>query len=655
MSNHLAAETSPYLLQHAENPVEWYPWCEAAFERARTENKPLFLSIGYSTCHWCHVMAEESFEDLEIADILNKYYIAIKVDREERPDIDSVYMAVCQALTGSGGWPTSIFMTPEQKPFFAGTYFPRTSRFGTMGFKELLTVIHDKWENDRSSLLHSADMIVSAVSSVHRADTRDDGSLVSRAIAAYRESFDEKYGGFGDAPKFPAPHNLLFLMQQFSKHGNGFAMEMAEKTLRQMYLGGLFDHIGYGFCRYSTDRYYLVPHFEKMLYDNALLIIAYCRAYELTGDTFYRNAAEKTADYVLSEMTSPDGGFYSAQDADSDGVEGGYYLLEPHEIEGLFGENTGAEFCEYYGITHRGNFHGKSIPNLLKSGEPTDRFDPLLPRIREYRSNRACLRKDDKILTAWNGLMIAAFCSLYRISQICKYLNAAIAAQQFIENNLCIEDTLFVSFRDGRRGSKGFLDDYASYIFALIGLYEVTLDSKLLARAERLTDKAVSDFFDFENGGFFLYGKENEQLVCRPKDCYDGAMPSGNSLMAYNLTMLKYLVPDQEHDRTLNKQMEFMSAEASAYPSGHAMFLCALSDHIDPPALVTVVLGEDSCEDLPFIVPSDIPVRIIDTPAGEYRLLDGKTAFYVCSEHACRPPMNKERFIEAMKSLTYWH
>ena len=249
MSNHLAAETSPYLLQHAENPVEWYPWCEAAFERARTENKPIFLSIGYSTCHWCHVMAEESFEDLEIADILNKYYIAIKVDREERPDIDSVYMAVCQALTGSGGWPTSIFMTPEQKPFFAGTYFPRTSRFGTMGFKELLTVIHDKWENDRSSLLHSADMIVSAVSSVHGADTRDDGSLVSRAIAAYIESFDEKYGGFGDAPKFPAPHNLLFLMQQFSKYGNGFAMEMAEKTLRQMYLGGLFDHIGYGFCR----------------------------------------------------------------------------------------------------------------------------------------------------------------------------------------------------------------------------------------------------------------------------------------------------------------------------------------------------------------------------------------------------------------------
>ena len=302
MSNHLKGQTSPYLLQHAENPVEWYPWCEEAFERAKREDKPVFLSIGYSTCHWCHVMARESFENSEIADILNRHYISVKVDKEERPDIDSIYMAVCQAFTGSGGWPTSIFMTAEQKPFFAGTYFPPTSRWGSVGLKELLLAINDKWKYDRGSLLQSADKIISAVGSVRGAAVQGDESLIQRAMENYRQSFDEKNGGFGEPPKFPMPHNLLFLLQEYDRHGNEKALEMAERTLRQMYLGGLFDHIGYGFCRYSTDRFFLVPHFEKMLYDNALLIMAYCRAFEITNNPFYKSVAEKTAGFTARRM-----------------------------------------------------------------------------------------------------------------------------------------------------------------------------------------------------------------------------------------------------------------------------------------------------------------------------------------------------------------
>ena len=647
MSNHLKGQTSPYLLQHAENPVEWYPWCEEAFERAKREDKPVFLSIGYSTCHWCHVMARESFENPEIADILNRHYISVKVDKEERPDVDSIYMAVCQAFTGSGGWPTSIFMTAEQKPFFAGTYFPPTSRWGSVGLKELLLAINDKWKYDRGSLLQSADKIISAVGSVRGAAVQGDESLIQRAMETYRQSFDEKYGGFGEPPKFPMPHNLLFLLQEYDRHGNENALEMAERTLRQMYLGGLFDHIGYGFCRYSTDRFFLVPHFEKMLYDNALLIMAYCRAFEITKKPFYKSVAEKTAAYILNEMTSPGGGFYSAQDADSDGAEGKYYVFDPREIEKVLGKETGAGFCKYYGITQQGNFQGKSIPNLLNTHEPDHRFDGFLPDIYQYRKGRARLHTDDKILTSWNSLAIAAFCSLYRISRDSKYLHAAEAANDFIQNNLCHGDTLFVSFRNGKSSVKGFLDDYASYIFALIALYKVTLDRGFLCRAGQMADKAAADFFDYEGGGFYLYGRENEQLIIRPQEYYDGAIPSGNSLMAYNLTQLKYLIPDDTRDSILRRQMDRMSGEASSYPAGYAMFLCALSYYLDPPATVTVVRGEDYCGDLPFVVSPDSIVRIIDTPSEEYRLLNGKTTFYVCEGHACHPPVNKEQFYAA--------
>jgi len=379
LSNHLKDQTSPYLLQHAENPVDWYPWCGEAFQKAKAEEKPVFLSIGYSTCHWCHVMAHESFEDAEIADLLNRDFVPIKVDKEERPDIDSVYMTVCQQFTGSGGWPTTIFMTAEQKPFFAGTYFPKTARGGMIGLKELLTAVHEEWENDRATLLESADRITDLLNRAKSVRAEANGSLIERAVEFYKSDYDKEFGGFGEAPKFPAPHILLFLLAYYKKSGDRGALEMAETTLLQMYRGGLFDHIGYGFCRYSTDRYFLVPHFEKMLYDNALLILAYCGAYWVTKKTFYRDVAEKTASYILREMTSPEGGFYSAQDADSEGEEGKYYVFEPSEIASLLGGETGEAFSRYYGITEEGNFGGKSIPNLLQSDPFRGEFDRYLP------------------------------------------------------------------------------------------------------------------------------------------------------------------------------------------------------------------------------------------------------------------------------------
>lgn len=641
MSNHLSNENSPYLLQHAQNPVDWYPWGAEAFEKARREDKPIFLSIGYSTCHWCHVMAHESFEDAEIADILNRHYVAVKVDKEERPDIDSVYMAVCQALTGSGGWPMSIFMTPEQKPFFAGTYFPKASRYASPGFKELLLLFHDKWQHERTRLLHAADEIVSTLrqSSDSAARPSAENDLIETALSQYRRSFDEKNGGFGSAPKFPAPHNLLFLLQQYEKRGDKDALHIAERTLLQMYRGGLFDHIGYGFCRYSTDRFFLVPHFEKMLYDNALLILAYCKAFELTQNALYRDVAQKTASYVLSEMLSLYGGFYSAQDADSDGVEGKYYVFTPDEITSLLGEADGAAFNARFDITPQGNFEGKSIPNLLHAEASPAAFDPFLPALRAYRKRRAALHTDDKILLSWNALMIAALCALYRVSRDAAYLNAAKRTEQFIQSALCEKDTLYVAYRDGKRSGKGFLDDYANYAFALVSLYDATLEEAYLIRAKQIAARAVNSFFDTQRGGFYLYGAENESLFLRPKESYDGALPSGNSMMAYLLVRLRFHFPEEETDTVVRRQLDFLAEEASRYPTGFSMFLMALSDFQEPPVQVTAVGHDDALAALPFIVPLGGVVRVLPEATPAYKQINGQCTYYVCSGHACLPPV----------------
>lgn len=660
MQNHLKNQTSPYLLQHADNPVNWYPWCREAFERARLEDKPVFLSIGYSTCHWCHVMAHESFEDAHIAELLNRYFISIKVDKEERPDIDSIYMAVCQAFTGSGGWPTTIFMTPDQKPFFAGTYFPKTAKYGQPGLGDLLSAIHEKWKNDRSMLLQSADEIISSLDNKSSSEDKSNdtgwdknknkgkekdnaySALIGKAVSLYKRSFDHKYGGFSDAPKFPTPHNLLFLMRYYEKSKDNAAMEMAEATLLQMYRGGIFDHIGGGFSRYSTDRCFLVPHFEKMLYDNALLILAYCKAYQLTDNPICRKAAEKTAAYILREMTSPEGGFYSAQDADSEGEEGKYYLFTPSEIISVLGEKAGKAFNQYFDITERGNFEGKNIPNLLQTSCPSKDFDEYLPAVYEYRRQRCFLHLDDKILTSWNALMIAAMCHLYRVTGNDIYLNAAVKAQNFIWTALCENDTLYISYRQGRRSAKGFLDDYANEVFALLSLYEASLDDSYLEKAQQLCDKAISDFYDEKQGGFFLYGSENEQLILRPKETYDGAIFSGNSAMAYNLVQLSLLTGEKRFEELAEHQLHFMSTEAEHYPAAYAMFLIALSDYLDPPDKVTAVVKDrQELTALPCILPLDTVICALGNPTKEYPLKNDKTTFYICHGHTCQPPVNE--------------
>lgn len=641
MKNHLQNETSPYLLQHAENPVDWYPWGEAAFAKAKAEDKPVFLSIGYSTCHWCHVMAHESFEDAAVAALLNEHFVSIKVDREERPDIDSIYMAVCQALTGSGGWPTSIFMTPEQKPFFAGTYFPKTARYGSAGFLELLQAIADRWQSDRQSLTDSAEGVLAFLQEQETAQGSARAQLIDDAAAWFQQAFDAKYGGFGGAPKFPTPHNLLFLLTHAEKTGDETIRTMAETTLRQMYRGGMFDHIGGGFSRYSTDRMFLVPHFEKMLYDNALLLLAYCKAYAITGKRLYLHVAEKTAAYVLREMTAPDGGFYSAQDADSDGVEGKYYVFTPDELIGLLGEEQGRAFNTYYDITARGNFAGKSIPNLLKNTDMTGEFDASLPKVYDYRRSRTRLHLDDKILMAWNALMIAALAWLYRVSGKRAYLDAAERAQHFADTALSEGDALFTSFRDGKRGAPGFLDDYAFAAFAMLALYEATYQRAYLERAQRLCDRIFDDFADVEHGGFYLYGRNSEQLILRPKETYDGALPSGNSVFAYVLVRLHLLTGAARDSERAQRQLDFLSGAAGRAPAGYCMFLLALSDFLEPPETIRVVPApDDELTDLACSVPFRAAVTVLE-PSPEYPLLNGRTTYYICKNHSCQPPTNE--------------
>ena len=647
MSNRLANETSPYLLQHKDNPVDWYPWCKEAFDRARKEDKPVFLSIGYSACHWCHVLAHESFEDEEIAELLNRYFISIKVDKEERPDIDSVYMSVCQAFTGSGGWPTSIFMTAEQKPFFAGTYFPKTSRGGMIGLRELLIGIHEKWVHDRKLLLEQSEEIIRHLNKSEATADTEDIELIHSAVKLYSRIYDRKYGGFGYAPKFPTPHNLLFLLSYYQREKDDSCLSMAEHTLLQMYRGGMFDHVGFGFCRYSTDQKFLIPHFEKMLYDNALLMLAYCKAYTVTQKTLYLAVAEKTADYILREMTSPKGGFYSSQDADSEGEEGKYYLFTPNELIDILGQENGGAFNRHFDITRTGNFEGKNIPNLLKSDPLDESFEPFLSRLDDYRKSRYSLHRDEKILTAWNGLMIAAMCRLYLVSRKEQYLTAAQKADAFIQEYMCEDDTLFVTYHLEKRGARGFLDDYAAYIFAQLALYEVTFSCEYLERAGRLCDKVMALFGD-DSGGFYLYSNEHEELILRPKETYDGAIPSGNSLMAYNLVQLSHLTNQEKYRDGTKQQLDFMAKAASGYPAGYGMFLTALLEYTNPPMKVTVV-GDAQTDkrQLLFTLPWDAVTVFLPEPTKEYPLKDGKTTYYVCQGHSCLPPANTLQYYDS--------
>ncbi|MGN0165342.1 MAG: thioredoxin domain-containing protein [Lachnospiraceae bacterium] len=664
MSNRLKYETSPYLLQHKDNPVDWYPWCSEAFTKAKTEDKPIFLSIGYSTCHWCHVMAHESFEDKRTAEILNKYFVSIKVDREERPDIDSVYMKACQAFTGSGGWPMSIFMTWDKKPFFAGSYFPLRPRYGMPGFGDILLVIASQWKNNKKVFLDSADEVISHLRQVEAEKTGavnnsgeealyeniilDCEELTKQAVNIFKESFDNDYGGFGGAPKFPMPHNLMFLLLYGRQYGDIIAVKMAELTLTQMRKGGIFDHIGHGFSRYSTDRYYLIPHFEKMLYDNALMIMAYSAAYMVTKEGLFLDTAKQTAEYVLREMTSRDGGFYCAQDADSEGIEGRFYTFTYNEILEVLGREQGLRFARTFDITPEGNFEGYSIPNLLKNNDFKTDFSHEIKTLYAYRNKRARIHPDDKILVSWNSLMIAALCMLHRTSKNYKYLEAAKKACEFIEANLSLKGQLFTLSSGGKHSKHGFLDDYAFYTAALIEVYNSTLDNNYLEKAELFCDEAFRRFSD--NGdGYYLCEDGSGELFLNPKETSDGAVPRGNSVMAYNLVRLYQLTENTKYKKLLEKQFTFMCPLAKTYPAGYCMFLISVILYENPPEHITVVLksGSDSGQEL-----TDVKARlpflanvVVESENGKHPLLNDKTTYYVCRNHQCLPGTNEYRTV----------
>lgn len=640
MENLLKYETSPYLLQHAKNPVAWYPWGEDAFQKAKKEEKPVFLSIGYSTCHWCHVMAHESFENLQVADILNDKFIAIKVDKEERPDIDSTYMKVCQTLTGSGGWPLSIFLTPEQKPFYAGTYFPRDSQRGMTGFLDLLSAIAVQWEKNRANITESAETILSYLHQQEDVpEISEDASIFETAFSQYLESFDSRYGGFGSAPKFPSLQNYFFLLEYHRVYQEEMALEMVKKSLIQMYKGGIFDHIGFGFSRYSTDPWFLIPHFEKMLYDNALFILIYAKAFMVTQEPVFLEIAEKTAVYLLRDMTGPEGEFYSAQDADSEGEEGKYYTFGYREVEKILGTKAADDFRSCYGISPEGNFEGKNLPNLLHQPQIST-MDQYLPKLYEYRKNRYSLHRDDKVLTAWNAMTIAAFAFLYRVSKKTEYLQAAKNADRFVRDHLSDGKQLFVCCRKNKTSGMGFLDDYAWYIYALLGLYEAALEKDYLQRAMKFLEAVNEDYFDQKNGGYFLYGKNNEKLVLRTKEIYDGAIPCGNSVMGYNLIKL-FQLTGKDMEGILEKQQRFLSGHIKTSYMGSAFFMTALLMKQEPPQTITVVLGNETAEEVREALPVNANIIVMEHPTKEYPLLNSKTTFYVCRDHQCFPPVNQ--------------
>ena len=582
--NYLQYEKSPYLLQHRENPVNWYPWGEAAFVKAKQEDKPIFLSIGYSTCHWCHVMAHESFDDPEVAEVLNHSFVCIKVDREERPDVDAVYMGVCQMMTGSGGWPLTILMTAEQKPFFAGTYFPKWSQYGMLGLMELLAQVEKLWRTERKKLLDAGEKVVNFLQEASaEASVLPTKELLEQGAAELLQRFDRKWGGFGIAPKFPTPHNLFFLLRYGRTEENAVIISAVEKTLDAMALGGIFDQIGGGFSRYSTDEKWLVPHFEKMLYDNGLLSYGYLEGYLQTGKVFYREIAERTLDYVLRELTGPEGGFYCGQDADSEGVEGKYYVFQPQEIKKILGKDA-ETFCQYYHIVANGNFEGGSIPNRLgeEAEARPEKIKELCEKVYAYRKNRTELHKDDKILTSWNGLMIASLAKAGMVLGKGNYISAAERAAAFLEEKLTDEKgRLFLRYRNGEAAHMGQLDDYAFLAFGLLELYQSTLELTYLQKTMCLAEQ-ILEWFGDKGQGLFLYAKDAEQLIQRPKETYDGAIPSGNSVAGYVFAKLAALTGERKWQEARDRQLAFLAGAAKEMPSAHCFGLYAMAEVLYP-------------------------------------------------------------------------
>jgi hypothetical protein len=680
--NRLAESSSPYLLQHKNNPVDWYPWGDEAFQKAAELDIPIFLSIGYSTCHWCHVMAHESFEDEQVAQLLNKNFISIKVDREELPEIDHVYMSVCQAMTGRGGWPLTIIMTPDKEPFFAGTYFPKNGRFGRPGMMELLPSIAEAWKNRRAELVQSAEKINEYLV---KSNTKELGTPLSKSIlketySQFVNRYDKNHGGFGTQPKFPSPHNLVYLLRYHHMTDDKTALEMVEKTLQEMRLGGIFDHVGYGFHRYATDKEWLVPHFEKMLYDQAMLVMAYTEAFQITGKPEYKKTAEEILTYVQRDMTDEKGGFYSAEDADSEGEEGLFYIWTLQELQSIIGEEDTQFIQNIFNLTPEGNFKdeasgqftGKNIFHLktpISNPKVLKKISQIREKIFHVREKRIHPLKDDKILTDWNGLMIAAMAKAGVAFQDNVLIESAEKSAKFIFNNLMDKNgRLQKRYRKGISGLDAHLDDYAFFVWGLLELYEATFKIEYLKNAIQLSDIMVSEFWNESSGGFYLGSDQTEKLIVRAMTGYDGAIPSGNSIAAMNLLKLTRITGEIKWAEMADKTFKVFSNEINRAPSGYTSMVTAfLFEYDHPKEIVVVGSGSDpATQDALTRMKSEyIPGKILlfkDTdllspvlsPLAKWtatqETIGDKVTFYVCQDFACKIPTT-----DIKEALTFIH
>jgi len=673
VKNHLASETSPYLLQHVNNPVDWYGWTDVALKKAKDENKPIFLSIGYSACHWCHVMAHESFENNDVAEFMNENFVNIKVDREERPDIDDIYQKVCQIATGQGGWPLSIFLTPDQKPFYVGTYFPVLDSYGRPGFGSICRQLSQAWIEKPKDIEKSAEKFLSTLQKTETVTvpSKLERVILDEAALNLFQLGDSAYGGFGSAPKFPNAANVSFLFHYAKLSGHSKFTEFGLKTLKKMANGGIFDQIGGGFHRYSTDTKWLVPHFEKMLYDNALIPVNYAEAYQITKDPFYLDVMEKTLDFVLREMTSPEGGFYSAYDADSEGVEGKFYVWKKSEIKEILGDDADV-FCLFYDVTDGGNWEGNTIlcNNLNLSnvafnfGITEDKVGDILKsgseKLLKVRSTRIAPGLDDKVLVSWNALMITAFAKGYRVTNNPKYLDAAKNCVSFIENNLFKNGKLLRTYKNKTAKIDGYLEDYSYFVNALLDVFEIEPDAKYLKLALELGSYLIDHFWDSKNNGFFMTSDDHEKLIIRPKSNYDLSLPSGNSVSCFVMLRLYHLSQEQKFLEITTKILESQAQMAAENPFGFGYLLNTLAIYLEKPIEITILNPENSnlCQHLLLdYLPNSFRITISDSSQleklSEYSFFTGKefeskTTVFVCKDFSCSLPLHAIDEIDAI-------
>jgi uncharacterized protein len=669
MTNRLANETSPYLLQHKDNPVDWHPWGEEALKKAREEDKPILLSVGYSACHWCHVMERESFEDEATARIMNEHFVNVKVDREERPDVDSIYMSAVQALTRHGGWPMTVFLTPDGAPFYGGTYFPPVPGRGMPSFQQVLLSLADAYENRRDEVLRSAEGVreyLQASIGAALPKTAVDTGLLDHAAESLMSELDRRFGGFGGAPKFPQAMNLEVLLRHHRRTGDRAALSGVEDTLRAMAQGGIYDQLGGGFARYSVDQYWLVPHFEKMLYDNALLSRLYLEAYQATGDEFYKRIAEETLDYVVRDMASPEGGFYSAEDADSEGEEGKFYVWTPEEIRSILGEEMARLAERYWDVTVRGNFEGKNIlyvprPPAAVAAEFGISPEELWEQIKEIRSKLCAAReqrirpgRDEKILAAWNGLMLRSFAFAARVLKRGDYREVGERNAAFLLDKLRVDGRLRRSYKDGQARFNGYLEDHAMVADGLIALYEATFESRWLAEAASLADAILELFWDEEDRIFYDTPADHEELVTRPRDVYDSAAPSGTSVATDVLLRLSLLLDRDDYRQRAEAVLDSLSGGLEKLPGAFGRLLAALDFYLSRPREVAII-GNSASPDTQALVDAIyacyLPNKVVAGRAPENEeaaqlvplladrpMRDGRATAYVCEGYACQNP-----------------